>query len=488
MKRSIAAFLWILFLIHNLNIKSQTGNHVPELVNFDTEMLNLMDQYDVPGGQLAITLQGRLVYNRGFGYADSTTHTPVQPDHIFRLASVSKPVTAVTIMYMVEQGWLNLDDTVFGDAGILNDTIYQNILDSRVYDITIRNLLTHSGGWNRDISGDPMFDSYDIASAMGVTPPASAVTAIQYVLSHQSLDFTPGTQYQYSNLGFCILGRVIEKVTGQNYEDYVRNIILAPLGIDDMHVGFNLPENKLPKEVNYYDYPGSSLGYSVYDNTTRVPWPYGGYNIEAMDAHGGWVASAKDLCKLMTAIDGFSSKPDMLSPSTINTMVNPSSTNANYALGWAVNSNNNWWHTGSLPGTITEIVRSSYQLNWAILLNTRPSNSNALSTAVDNLVWNVLPTITSWPSHDLFTATGEAESESQISMFPNPSGGKFTISNKEEITSIEIYNLHGEIIFTDAEFNKQTSIDIDLSVFPCGVYIVKLINGKRIYNQKIVIQ
>jgi len=333
-----------------------------------------------------------------------------------------------------------------------------------------------------------MFDSYDIASAMGVTPPASAVAVIQYVLSHQALDFTPGTQYQYSNLGFCILGRIIEKVTGEEYEDFVRSTILAPLGIIDMRVGFNLPENKLPKEVNYYDYPGSSLGYSVYDNTTRVPWPYGGYNIEAMDSHGGWVASAGDLCKLMTATDGSSTKPDMLLPSTINTMVSPSSTNANYALGWAVNSNNNWWHSGSLPGTITEIVRSSYQLNWAILLNTRPSNSNALSTAVDNLVWNVLPTITSWPSHDLFTGTGKAESESPVSFFPNPSGGKFTICSQIEISSIEIYDLHGARIFAIPSFNKEPLKEIDLSDFPGGVYIVRLNDGKRLHNRKIVIQ
>jgi len=314
--------------------KSQTGLFVQQLADFDTAMINLMNQFNVPGGELAITYQGRLVYNRGFGYADNSTHTLVEPNSIFRLASVSKPVTSVAIMKLYEQGLLHLDDTVFGIHGILNDNSYQTILDPLVRRITIRNLLTHSGGWNRDISGDPMFNAYQIAVSMGVTPPADAVSVIRYTIANQMLDFVPGTQYQYSNFGFCILGRVIEKITGQTYEDYVRNTILLPIGISDMHTGKNLPGNKLPMEVNYYDYPDAPLTNSIYDNITQVPWPYGGFNIEAMDSHGAWVASAEDLCKLLVSVDGFPTKPDILTAATINTMVTPSATNANYAFGW----------------------------------------------------------------------------------------------------------------------------------------------------------
>jgi CubicO group peptidase (beta-lactamase class C family) len=479
------AFLFFLFL--NLGLKAQTGLYVPELVNFDAAMLNLINQYDVPGGELAITYKGRLVYNRGFGYADKTNQALVQPNHIFRLASVSKPITAITIMHLVEQGLLNLDDLVFGTNGILNDMSYQNMLDSRVYNITVRNLLSHSGGWDRNISGDPMFNSYAIATTMGVTPPANSVTVMRYVLSRQMLDFGPGTQYQYSNFGFCILGRVIEKVTGQNYDDYVRNTILLPLNITDMYLGFNLLSNQLPMEVNYYDYPNAPYTSSVYDNITRVPWTYGGFNIEAMDAHGAWVASAEDLCKLLVAIDGFSTKPDILLPATINTMTFPSATNANYALGWAVNSNNDWGHSGSLPGTITEIVRGNNQINWVILLNTRPYNSSQLSSAVGNLVWNVIPTLTSWPSNDLFTGLEESANEASINAFPNPSSGKFTINSNGNISSIEIYNELGEKIYTNSKLNKQTSHDIDLSNSPKGIYFLKIHEGRKIQNKKIIL-
>jgi CubicO group peptidase (beta-lactamase class C family) len=383
---------------------AQTGLYVPQLAAFDNAMLDLMLTYNVPGAQLAITYQGRLVYNRGFGFANTATQNPVYPNSVFRVASVSKTVTGVACMKLFEQGLLNLNAKVFGTNGILNDAIYQNILDPRDTIITVRMLLHHSGGWNRNISGDPMFNAYNIATTMGVSSPPSPSEVIKYVLAYKYLDFTPGTQSQYSNFGYCVLGRVIEKITGQTYENYVRNNILIPLGITDIQLGNNLLVNQLPNEVNYYDYSGAPLANSVYNNSIQVPWPYGGFNLEFMDSHGGWVASSKDLLKFVCAFDRFNTRPDILSTVTIDTMIKPSFQDPNYACGIAVNTNNNWWHIGSLPGTTSEIVRNgNKQLNWAILLNTRNQNAN-INSAVDNLVWSVLPSISNsnWPTHDLF--------------------------------------------------------------------------------------
>ena len=399
-------FSIIILFLSSVNSYSQTGLYVPQLASFDTAMLKFMEAYNVPGGQLAITYHGRLVYNRGFGFANIATRDSVYPNDIFRVASVSKPITSLACMKLFEQGLLNLDAKVFGKEGILNDVIYQTILDPLVTNITVRMLLQHGGGWNRDISGDPMFDAYNIAKTMGVSSPPSPSVVIQYVLAHKMLDFSPGTQSQYSNFGFCVLGRVIEKITGQTYENYVRNNILLPLGITDMHLGFNLLENQLPNEVNYYDYSGAPLAYSVYNNSTLVPWPYGGFNVEFMDSHGGWVASSQDLLKLVCAFDRFDSRPDILTAATIDTMTKPSSHNPNYGCGIAVNTYNNWWHIGSVPGTSSEIVRGgNLQINWVILLNTRDQNGD-IYPAMDNLVWSVLPSITSWPTFDLFDNTG----------------------------------------------------------------------------------
>lgn len=474
----------ILATILALAAKAQTGLYVPQLAAFDNAVLNLLSTYNVPGAQLAITYQGRLVYNRGFGLASITTQEPVYPNSVFRIASVSKSITGVACMKLFEQGLLDLDAKVFGTNGILNDAIYQNILDPRNTNITVRMLLHHSGGWNRNLSGDPMFDAYQIATTMGVPSPPSPSVVIQYVLSHKMLDFTPGTQSQYSNFGYCVLGRIIEKITGQTYENYVLENILIPLGMANTNLGRNLYDNQLPNEVSYYDYPGAPLAYSVYDNSTTVPWPYGGFNIEFMDSHGGWVSSCEDLLRFVCAIDRFNTRPDILSTATIDTLVKPSAKDPNYACGIAVNIYNNWWHLGSLPGTTSEIVRNgNQQINWAILLNTRDQNAN-INTAVDNLVWSVLPSITSWPNFDLFSATTDiqdfSETNSAISIYPNPTRNQINFSVQ---TNVQLTNITGRIVL-----KKKNVTSIDLTGQPTGVYFVILTddNGQAFRYSKIV--
>lgn len=456
-------------LVTSLMITSnaQTGLHIPQLAAFDNAMLKLMSDFNVPGAQLAITYRGRLVYNRGFGLANTATRDSVYPNSMFRIASVSKTLTGVACMKFFEQGLLKLDAKVFGANGILNDEIYQNILDPRVKDITVRMLLHHTAGWNRSSSGDPMFNAFQIATAMGVTSPPPESIVIQHTISKRMLDFTPGTQYQYSNFGYCVLGRVIEKITGLTYEKYVLDNILTPLGMTNTKLGSNLLADKLPNEVNYYDYPGAPLANSVYDNTTKVPWPYGGFNVEFMDSHGGWISSCENLLKLVCAIDRFNTRPDILKVATLDTMVKTSTHNRNYASGISVNANNNWWHMGSLPGTTAEIVRNgSQQINWAILLNTRDASMN-INTAVDRLVWDVLPSITSWPGFDLFANTTTDINDitiksNTIAVYPNPTENNINFSVP---ANVQLINQMGRTVAIKKNVNS-----IDLSELPSGIY------------------
>src|SRR5690606_34858763 len=134
-----------------------------------------------------------------------------------------------------------------------------------------------------------------------------------------------------------------------------------------------------------------------------VPWTYGGMNVNAMDAHGGWIATASDLVKLILAVDNFPSKPDILTPATIATMITPSPRNANYAKGWQVNSANNWWHSGSLPGSFSIMARTSGEYAWAIIMNKR-FNTGQFANAVDALPWNSIAGVTTWPTYDLALA------------------------------------------------------------------------------------
>jgi N-acyl-D-amino-acid deacylase len=251
-----------------------TGIPVAGMQSFDRIITDLMLKWQVPGGAVAVVKDGRLVLAHAYGWADIDLRQPVQPDSLFRICSISKPVTAVTILKLVEEGRLSLDAKAFRIIDHLKPPPWASV-DQRIYNITVRDLLQHSGGWNRTRSFDPMFISERVASALSVNPPADAEAVIRYMLG-QPLDFDPGTAFEYSNFGYCVLGRIIEKITGQRYEQYVRNQILAPMGINSMQIGHTLLRDRAEKEVHYYDHPGADLVRSVFPNVPGlVPRPYG---------------------------------------------------------------------------------------------------------------------------------------------------------------------------------------------------------------------
>ena len=206
-----------------------TGAQVAGMGPFDQSVRNLMQKYNIPGGAVAVVRDGKLFYARGFGYADVENKTPVQPDALFRIASVSKSITSVAIMKLVEEGKLELDDRV---APLIADLAPRPgaTVDPRWEQITIRHLLNHTGGWNRN-KPDGGFDPIDrpaiAAAAVNAPAPASSETLVRY-MKGMPLDFNPGEKHAYSNFGYVILGRVIERLSGMRYEDYVRARVLLP--------------------------------------------------------------------------------------------------------------------------------------------------------------------------------------------------------------------------------------------------------------------
>ena len=220
--------------------------------------------------------------------------------------------------------------------------------------------------------------------------------------------------------------------------------------------------------------------------------------MEFMDAHGGYVSSGEDLMKLLCAIDRFDTRPDILTKATIDTMTKPSTVNANYASGIAVNQYNNWWHMGSLPGTTAEIVRNGNgQINWAILLNTRDQAMN-INQAVDNLVWNVLPSINNWPDFDLFSGSSIGIDEKitvapAIKIYPNPASENLVVSvNSGNLKSfksfmLKLFNSLGQEIF-----NQQltlTTNTLDISQLPDGIYILQAVSDNQVvYQEKLMIK
>jgi N-acyl-D-amino-acid deacylase len=294
---------------------------VPELASYDQLILGLMKKYHMPGAAVAVVRGSKLIYAHGFGWADVEKRTPMQPDALFRIASVSKPITAVAIMKLVEQKKLTLDDKVWPLLDDLPEAPGANP-DPRWRMITIRHLLNHSAGWDREKSGDPMFKAIDPRTGFRQKPP-SEETIIRAMKSMR-LDFTPGTRHAYSNFGYAILGHVIARVSGMSYEKYVKQMVLAPAGIERMELGRSRLRDRLHDEVTYY-FPNKPRDYpmmkSVFAGEADVPHAYGGFYLESMAAHGGWVASTVDLLRFVNVVDGRPAVPDILSTVSRNAML-----------------------------------------------------------------------------------------------------------------------------------------------------------------------
>jgi N-acyl-D-amino-acid deacylase len=373
---------------------------------FDAEMEAFMTPRGVPGGSLAVAKGGRLLYAKGYGWADRDTKTPVTNESLFRIASLSKPITAVAILQLVEAGKVSLDANPFQ----LLDFDPAKAKDPRLGRITVRHLLHHTGGWDRDKSFDPMFRPLEIGKELGMPGPAEPFSVIRYMFE-RPLDFDPGTNYAYSNFGYCMLGRIIEWAMKMPYEKYVQEKVLAPCGIRDMRIGATLREKQAPGEVCYYTTKSQMVKNIFSDKEEMVPQPYGGFHLEAMDSHGAWIASAVDLVRFASALDDPAHSP-LLRPTSFETMVEPPAPPVSrkedgslkdffYGCGWDVRPKGdgraNCWHTGSLPGTATLLVRRFDGMNWAVCFNLRSGDSKLPDGAIDAAMHRAAGRVKTWP-------------------------------------------------------------------------------------------
>ena len=316
--------------------------------------------HSLPGLSIAVALTGRVVFAQGFGLANPATGDKVTPESQFRIASLSKPFTATTVFALIEKQRLKLSDRVFGARGILGTDYGKQPYGRFVEDITVEHLLTHTaGGWPND-GADPMFRN----------PQMNHAQLISWTLDNVPLKNTPGTAYAYSNFGFCVLGRVIEKVTHQFYPTMVRDNVFHACGITNMRIAGNTLALRAPAEV-------------VYGGPDGDPYDM---NVARMDSHGGWVATASDVVRFLVTVDG-RGLSQLLRPESIAAMTTPT-VDPHYAKGWAINGRN-WWHSGSLPGTSAVMVRTSGGLCWAALANGRNSKTDSVG-ALDRVMWDVV--------------------------------------------------------------------------------------------------
>ncbi|MGI8483275.1 MAG: serine hydrolase domain-containing protein [Thermomicrobiales bacterium] len=394
-----------------------TGESNSMLAAFDAIMTKTMAKWSLPGGQLAISRDNRLVFDRGYGYASIEDREPVSPTSRFRVASNSKPITGVAILQLVDAGKLTLDTPVFP---LLALKFAPNApKDPRLDSITVEHLLVHSGGWDSASTGlDPQYlpNTLLASHTLNAEDPAEAATIVRF-MQGQPLDFDPGTKSAYSNFGFNVLGRVIEHVSGQPYEDFVREHVSTPTGITSLAIGGTTLAERMTDEVVYYSPKGLRPSPSVYPGKGYVPQGYGSYYMRSLDAHGGWIATASDMVRFALAIDG-TRGPALLTPATIKVMetsprpksVAAGAGNAETAHGLAFNTKHigdgwEWTHAGALEGSnCAWLLRAADGTALSFAFNTLPENYGSFFGDIIPALQTELAATKSWPSNDLFTS------------------------------------------------------------------------------------
>ena len=406
-----------LALIAAVPVLAGSAENKDPLTSLSRLVKEFMVQYQVPGAALAITRDNRLVYADGFGHADREHQLPVSPRSLFRIASVSKPFTATAILQLVEQDHFRLDDPVLP---LLKHTLRDAPGvpgDQRLQAVTIRHLLQHRAGWDRTQSRFfPLRSNslVEICRVAGVAPPGTPDTVVRYMLA-KPLDDTPGARYAYANIGYLVLGRVIESITGQSYASYVNKHLLMPLGILDMRIGSSTRESSAPGEVCYYTTFDATIEAQFGPHRgQKVPVSYN-RSIEVQEAAGGWIASVVDLARFVAALYATEDLAP-LKPQTLREMITatPSSEHktvpqksVGYALGWYVEHDDQdrtiVYHTGQLPGSGAFMGRRSDGIGVAVLFNsdTTPQNDLLIRLFLADLA-PAIDSISPWPQHDLF--------------------------------------------------------------------------------------
>jgi CubicO group peptidase (beta-lactamase class C family) len=319
--------------------------------------------YSIPSLSIAVVRNGRLVYLDALGISDMEAGKKASVDDRYRIASLSKSLTLVAILELVQNGQLSFNQRVFGTQGILGNRYGTPPPGSNKDQITVGHLIDHTSGW-LNVPDDPMFSANSRTQEDIITD----------LVSNRSLVSSPGSSFSYFNAGYCILGRVIENVTAQPYEAWVQERILKPAGITGMRIGGSTLAERLPQEVKYYQ-----TGIDPY----RM-------HIPRLDATGGWIATAKDLARFLVRVDRNPGVPDII----------PEDPPGQLYFEFF-----NWYQYGSLPGTSAIMQRVNDQLGFVLLVNTRTESNpiqilddlNATTAARISAI-----TISSWPERDLF--------------------------------------------------------------------------------------
>lgn len=302
-------------------------------------MARFMDRIGCQAAVLAVAHNGQVIVNRGFGWQDRDRKVQTAPDALMRIAGITKPITAAAVKELIDTTWLTPDTQVFPLLAVHPPAGAS--VDPRLAQVTVKHLLDHRGGWDRDRSFDPMFSAARIETGLQLSHPATPADVVEFMLT-QPLDFDPGARVAYSNFGYCVLGRLIEKVSGIPYTSYVRRTICDPHGIDGIALGRSRAVDRHPAEVWY-------------------PVAQTALNMEMRDSTGGLIASAPALCQFMQHywLSGERRQPDQVQ---------------------------HWSYGGDFPGTMAYVIQNRDGIDIAMMLNNRRDSLQQDRQALQRMV------------------------------------------------------------------------------------------------------
>lgn len=387
-----------------------TGTAVAAFAPIDKKIETIMRASGTRACAVAITREGRLVHARGYTWAEPG-YPLTQPTTMFRVASCSKPITAMAIHLLIQQGRLQLTDKM--QARLQLQPPPGRSIAAQMDQITVHHLLTHTAGWDRSKVCD-LAPLEDVAKAFGQTfLPVTREQMARYQLS-RPLQFTPGTELAYSNLGYLLLGLIVDRVAQIDYVSFVRQQIMAPLGLTRPHRARTTSGGQMPGVARQHDNDGngpdlrvvpSAMGGPVDGPRQLVPLAYGGEDLRLFDAFGGWCMAPCDYGRILASLDRGDASP-VLRQASLDQMwtVQPFVAGSSYANGWdrfdAGGGRFGVRHGGAMPGVASSIVWRSD--NWGIALF---GNGPALPDVYPEVA--ALPAV-SWPAHDLFPEVGIA--------------------------------------------------------------------------------
>ncbi len=317
----------ILFTIHFVSNGQERGFHQKAISQSRDSILSLMERSVIPGLAIAVSIDGKLVWSEGFGYADLEQGVRVDPATTrFRIGSISKSLTAAALGKLLEKGRIQLDSSIY---------YYLPDYPRHKYRPTVRQVAGHIGGIRHYKENEFLISKHFESVTAGLT-----------IFKDDSLLFAPGTGYQYSSHGFNLLSAILEKATKSDFLALMRETVFDPLGL--LNTAPDLNDSIIAGRTRFYELrDGRWVNAPYVDNSYK--W-----------AGGGFISSAEDICRFGNALlsNNFLQRETIETLTASQKLADGSLTG--YGIGFATGKDFSgatfFGHTGGSVGGTSEMV------------------------------------------------------------------------------------------------------------------------------------